>query len=52
MGAYNNYEPGPPPQGHYYQNGNYNAPGPGQYSDPSGGYYQNYGYEGALESHI
>ncbi|KAI0756521.1 hypothetical protein C8Q80DRAFT_1129098 [Daedaleopsis nitida] len=44
MGGYNDYESSPPP-GQYYQNGNYNAPGPGQYPDPSGGYYQGYGYE-------
>ena len=51
--GYNNYEPGPPPPGPYFQqNSNYNAPGPGPYnSDPSGGYDQGgYGYEGALES--
>ncbi|TFK94984.1 hypothetical protein K466DRAFT_579486 [Polyporus arcularius HHB13444] len=44
MGGYNNYQSSPP-QGQYFQNGNYNAPGPGQYNGPAGGYDQGYGNE-------
>ncbi|KAI0361092.1 hypothetical protein OH77DRAFT_1492225 [Trametes cingulata] len=46
MGGYNNYQSGPP-QDPYYQNGNFAAPGPGQYngSDNAGGFDQSFGYE-------
>ncbi|KAL1951220.1 hypothetical protein VTO73DRAFT_369 [Trametes versicolor] len=47
MGGYNNNYQSMPPQDPYYQNGNYAAPGPGQYNapDPSGGFDQGYGFE-------
>ncbi|KAI0639891.1 hypothetical protein C8Q77DRAFT_1083485 [Trametes polyzona] len=46
MGGYNNYQT-MPPQDPFYQNGNYSAPGPGQYNapDPNGSFDQGYGYE-------
>ncbi|KAI0830801.1 hypothetical protein BC628DRAFT_1486999 [Trametes gibbosa] len=46
IGGYNNYQ-SMPPQDPFYQNGNYAAPGPGQYNapDPNGSFDQDYSFE-------
>lgn len=46
MGGFNSSYESAPGQDSFYQNGNYNASGPGQYNQDYGG------YEGALISHV